>query len=538
MSSLSTLHQRQPSPRPQAVAVASWLRARLAPGARLRTDSRSVMPGDAFFGWPGHLADGRAFVGDARARGAAALVVDDVAPAPEPAPDVCRVTGLRELAGEIAASWHGEPASKVQLIAVTGTNGKTSCSHWIAQGLARCGRRSAVIGTLGSGLLDEHGGAELASFGLTMPDALTLHAMLADYVAQGANCVVMEASSIGLDQARLSGAQPAVAVFTNLSRDHLDYHGSEEAYAQAKLRLFQMPGLAAAVLNANDPLSVRAQAALAAGCRTIAYGEKPTRLQAAGIEYLVADRIIEQSDRLTLVIDGDCGHAQVDLPLLGRFNAFNALAVLGAWLASGLSFDRAVAQLGMLRPVVGRLQRIDLADTARTAAAGTGQPCVVIDYAHTPDALQQALIALQPVAAARGGRLWCVFGAGGDRDAGKRPLMGAAASACADHLVLTSDNPRSEDPLVIIAAIQAGLSRAPDLIEPDRATAIQLALVGAAPEDVVLIAGKGHEQTQEIAGRQVPFSDADEARRALMARQVGASPAAVTDMVKPGACSA
>lgn len=538
MSSISTLHQRRPSLRPEAIAIASWLRSRLAPGARLRTDSRSVLPGDAFFAWPGHLADGRAFLGDARARGAAALVVDDVPPAPEPSSDLYRVTGLRELAGEIAASWHGEPASKVQLIAVTGTNGKTSCSQWIAQGLARCGRRSAVIGTLGSGLVNEHGGAELASFGLTMPDALTLHALLADYVAQGANCVVMEASSIGLDQARLSGAQPAVAVFTNLSRDHLDYHGTEEAYAQAKLRLFQMPGLAAAVLNANDPLSVRAQAALAAGCRTIAYGEKPSRLQAAGIEYLITDRIIEQSDGMTLVIDGDWGRAQVGLPLLGRFNAINALAVLGAWLASGLSFDHAVAQLGMLRPVVGRLQRIDIAETVDAAAAGAGQPLVVIDYAHTPDALKQALIALQPVAAARGGRLWCVFGAGGDRDAGKRPLMGTAASAYADRIVLTSDNPRSEDPLAIIAAIQAGLARAPDLVEPDRGTAIRRALAEAVPEDVVLIAGKGHEQTQEIAGRQIPFSDADEARRALMALRVGASPSAATELAGPGACSA
>ncbi len=538
MSSVSTLHQRRPSLRPEAIAIASWLRSRLAPGAHLRTDSRSVMPGDAFFAWPGHLADGRAFLGDARARGAAALVVDDVPPAPEPSSDLYRVTGLRELAGEIAASWHGEPASKVQLIAVTGTNGKTSCSQWIAQGLARCGRRSAVIGTLGSGLVNEHGGAELASFGLTMPDALTLHALLADYVAQGANCVVMEASSIGLDQARLSGAQPAVAVFTNLSRDHLDYHGTEEAYAQAKLRLFQMPGLATAVLNANDPLSVRAQAALAAGCRTIAYGEKPSRLQAAGIEYLIADRIIEQADGMTLVIDGDWGRAQVGLPLLGRFNAINALAVLGAWLASGLSFDHAVAQLGVLRPVVGRLQRIDVAETVDAAAAGAGQPLVVIDYAHTPDALKQALIALQPVAAARGGRLWCVFGAGGDRDAGKRPLMGTAASAYADRIVLTSDNPRSEDPLAIIAAIQAGLARAPDLVEPDRGTAIRRALAGAAAKDVVLIAGKGHEQTQEIAGRQIPFSDADEARRALMALRVGASPSAATELAGPGARSA
>ena len=498
----------------EALDIASWLRSRIAPQARLCADSRRVRPGDAFFAWPGHVSDGRAYLGDARARGAAALVVDDAPPALSAAPDLRCVNGLRELAGEVAASWHGEPAAQVDLIAVTGTNGKTSCSQWIAQGLARGGRRAALIGTLGSGLLDARGEAGLDSFGLTTPDALTLHALLAAFVAQGADSVVMEASSIGLDQSRLSGTQPAIAVFTNLSRDHLDYHGSLEGYAQAKLRLFRMPGLAAAVLNAGDSLSVKAHAALPVGCRVIGYGEAPLRLR--GVEQLLAEQIIEHTEGLTLTVGGDFGRAQVDMPLLGRFNAFNALAVAGAWLASGVTFDEAIGRLAELKPVPGRLERVRLTDSTVPAPDALQQPCVVVDYAHTPDALTQTLAALRPVACARGGRLWCVFGAGGDRDAGKRPLMGAAAEAGADHVVLTSDNPRSEDPANIVAAIAAGMVHAPRGKELDRARAISDALSLASPRDVVLIAGKGHECWQELAGQRIEFSDVIEVRRALL----------------------
>jgi UDP-N-acetylmuramyl-tripeptide synthetase len=500
----------------EALDIAGWLRSRIAPQARLCADSRRVRPGDAFFAWPGHASDGRAYLVDARARGAAAFVVDDAPPAPSAAPDLRSVTGLRDLAGEIAASWHGEPAAQIDLIAVTGTNGKTSCSQWIAQGLARGGRRAAVIGTLGSGLLDAQGEAGLDSFGLTTPDALTLHALLAAFVAQGADSVVMEASSIGLDQSRLSGTQPAVAVFTNLSRDHLDYHGSLEAYAQAKLRLFRMPGLAAAVLNACDALSVEARAALPAGCRVIAYGEVPLCLQASGVEQLLAEQIIEHAEGLTLTVGGDFGRARVDLPLLGRYNALNALAVAGAWLASGVTFDEAIGRLAELKPVPGRLERVRATDGTAPASDRLQQPCVVVDYAHTPDALTQTLAALRPVARARGGSLWCVFGAGGDRDAGKRPLMGAAAEAGADHVVLTSDNPRSEDPARIVAAIEAGMVHAPRRKELDRARAISDTLSLADPRDVVLIAGKGHERWQEFAGQRIEFSDVIEARRALL----------------------
>ena len=501
--------------RPQAHELAAWLRTRLAPRAQLCSDSRRVRRGDAFFAWPGHRADGRTHIADARARGAAALIVDDAAPAPSPAEDLRVVHGLRDLAGEIAACWHGEPASRIDLIAVTGTNGKTSCSQWIAQGLAQSGRRCAVIGTLGSGLLDRDGAASLESFGLTMPDALALHAMLADFVGAGARSVVMEASSIGLDQKRLSGAQPAVAVFTNLSRDHLDYHGTEEAYAEAKLALFRMPGLAAAVLNGDEPFSARARASLPPGCRAIVYGTRPSPLAASGAEQLLAEAIEEHAEGLRLSIGGDFGVARIDLPLLGRFNALNALAVAGAWIASGLSLEQAVAGLARLRPVPGRLERVVSPTTA------SPQPLVVVDYAHTPDALAQALAALRPITRARGGRLWCVFGAGGERDAGKRPQMGASASAGADRVVLTSDNPRSEDPAAIAAQIASGMLRAADRVELDRGLAIAEAVAGADPSDVVLIAGKGHERWQELAHQRLAFSDVGEAARQL-ARRTGA----------------
>ena len=514
----AALSRPRPALSREAHDIAGWLRSRIAPKARLCADSRQVRPGDAFFAWPGHHSDGRTYLSDARARGAAALVVDDAPPRPSAAADLRSVTGLRDLAGEIAASWHGEPAAQIELIAVTGTNGKTSCSQWIAQGLARAGRRAAVIGTLGSGLLDARGKAALESFGLTTPDALTLHALLASFVSQGADSVVMEASSIGLDQSRLSGTQPAVAVLTNLSRDHLDYHGTFEAYAEAKLRLFRMPGLAAAVLNAGDTLYDAARAALPAGCRAIVYGEMAQRQPADGVEQLVAEQITEHAEGLTLTISGDFGRARVELPLLGRFNAFNALAVAGAWIASGASFDEAVGRLAELEPVPGRLERVSAGD-APTTGAQDQRPCVVVDYAHTPDALIQTLAALRPVAQARGGRLWCVFGAGGDRDAGKRPLMGAAAESGADHVVLTSDNPRSEDPVRIIAAIESGMVNAPRLRQSDRARAISDTVSLAGPCDVVLIAGKGHERWQEIAGQSIEFSDVVEARRALSQRR-------------------
>ena len=504
-----------------AAEIARWLSARLASQSRLQSDSRAVRVGDAFFAWPGQGSDGRAFIDRARAQGAAAIVAEARGASLQADEDLQLVAGLREQAGEIAAHYYGQPCARLDLIAVTGTNGKTSCSHWIAQGLARSGRRAALIGTLGSGVLDPRGVAALHDFGLTMPDALTLQAMLAEFVAQDVHAVVMEASSIGLHQHRLSGAQPAVAVFTNLSRDHLDYHGTEEAYAQAKLLLFKTPSLKTAVLNAQDPLSARALSVLPAGCRAIAYGHARTAWS-QHLEQLIASRIEQTPQGLLLDIEGDFGARRVKLSLLGHFNAVNALAVAASWLAVGYSIDDVVEQLSLLRPVAGRLERVSLEDKADQVHGGpvSDQPepnlvCAVVDYAHTPDALAQALAALRPLARARGGQLWCVFGAGGARDPGKRPLMGAVASQAADRVILTNDNPRSEDPQAILRAIASGLAASAHTIEPDRARAIARALSEAAPVDVVLIAGKGHERWQEFAHERLPFDDVAQARLAL-----------------------
>ncbi len=500
-------------PELQADAIVRWLRDTLPSGADLVSDSRRVKPGDAFFAWPGKNDDGREHLADALARGAGAALIESdesIQEAFAPSMTIARgpsrlpVPGLRGLAGAIAARYYGEPAERLKLIAVTGTNGKTSCATWIAQGLAAMGRPCGLIGTLGHGLA----GGPLESFGLTMPDVLSLHRMLARFERDGAALVAMEASSIGLDQGRLDGVQPTVAVLTNLTRDHLDYHGSIEAYGRAKLRLFEQPGLACAVLNAADALSVPALAALGGACEAIAYGEPQWVLRHPRLRQLLAERIVERPEGLQIEIGGDFGRAELLLPLLGRFNAANALAVAGAWLALGCRFDEVLLRLSQLQPVPGRLERLSL----------PGAPLAVIDYAHTPDALQGTLQALKPLARQRGGRLICVFGAGGGRDRGKRPLMGAVAERHADVVVLTSDNPRSEPPQAILAEIAAGMAAGAPQMEPDRGLAIDQTIDDAESTDVVLIAGKGHEGWQEIGAERLPFSDRERARRALAAR--------------------
>ncbi len=501
----------------RADEIAQWLRGRMPANGALRLDSREVVPGDAFFALPGARSDGRRFVDDAVARGAAALLVDvpadgapsgnDVVPA---LPVPCRaVPGLRMLAGRIASRFHDAPSEALRVVAVTGTNGKTSTTQWIAEGMHRPDAPSAVVGTLGSGVVGHRGAA-----GLTTPDALSFQAMLADYRARGVDVVAAEASSIGLDQGRLEGTTLEVAVFTNLTRDHLDYHGTMDAYGAAKARLFGWPDLHAVVVNGDDPFAPTLLQAARAGRGdggapdSIVYGVMPGRYGARGDRALLAERIIEDGSGVLLALGGDFGSADVRLSLVGRFNASNAMAVAGTWLALGVPFDQVAEKLEALRPVPGRMQTIER----------DGAPLVVIDYAHSPDALSNVLASLRVSCNSRGGALWCVFGAGGDRDPGKRPIMGMVAERAADRLVVTSDNPRSEEPFRIVSDIRAGLTREPAITELDRARAIERAIGEAAPADVVLIAGKGHETYQEIAGVRHPFSDADVARRALDAR--------------------
>lgn len=470
---------------------------------RLAADSRRCAPGVAFFAYPGESSDGRRYISEAIGRGAAAVIweADRFAWRDEWHVPNASVRGLKAQAGFLAHEFYGRPSESLWLCGVTGTNGKTSCSQWLAALLGECGAKTAVIGTLGSGFP-----GALCGETNTTPDALELHRRLADFMREGARCVAMEVSSHGLVQGRVNGVAFDCALFTNLSHDHLDYHGSLEAYAEAKSRLFDAPGLAAAVLNLDDVLGVRlAQRLSGRGVRTIGYCLSQAAVAPGSVtEYIAAREIRIAGDASEAVLVSSWGETEARINQAGRFNVANALGVLGCLVAYGVPFGEAAARLGALPALPGRMQRI----------GGAGQPLVVVDYAHTPDALEKVLQALRPVATSRGGRLAVVFGAGGDRDPGKRPLMGAAASRHADRIVLTSDNPRSEDPLAIIEAVRAGVT-APHAVEADRETAIRGAVREALAEDVILVAGKGHEAFQEIAGSRLPFSDAAVARSAL-----------------------
>jgi UDP-N-acetylmuramoyl-L-alanyl-D-glutamate--2,6-diaminopimelate ligase len=489
-----------------ASEAARWLAAR-TPGT-LRADSRTLKPGDAFLAWPGHASDGRRFVPAALAAGAAACLVEAEGASGAGLDDarVAGFVGLKAAAGHIADHWFGAPSARLDVIAITGTNGKTSTAWWSAQAMARLGRRCGVVGTLGIGSFEPGpDAAPWRSTGLTSPDALTLHAALRAFADQGCSACAIEASSIGLAEQRLAGARIAVAVFTNLTRDHLDYHGSMGAYAAAKRRLFDLPGLKAAVINTDDGHGAALADALRGGALdlwTVSI-RAPARLQALDLRYVdggLAFEVAERHERVTL-----CTR------LVGDFNASNLMGVIGSLRALGVPLGDAVAAAATVTPVPGRLQRV-----APSAHDGVD---VVVDYAHTPDALEQVLLALRSWAVARGGRLWCVFGCGGNRDATKRPLMGAIAAAGADRVVLTSDNPRDEAPDTILAQILAGVVGHDEVeVIEDRHQAIAHAVATAVPGDVVLLAGKGHEDTQEIAGVRRPFSDLLEARAALRMR--------------------
>jgi len=475
--------------------------------SRLTSDSRRCGPGAAFFAWRGERADGRAHIGDAVARGAAAVLWDPRGFAWQGQWQVpnAPVERLRERAGDLAAAFHGDPSAAMWVCGVTGTNGKTSCSQWIAAALDASGTRTGVVGTLGTGLY----GTPLDEAANTTPDPLEIQQALARFRDAGVAAVSMEVSSHGLEQSRVNGVRFRCALFTNLSHDHLDYHGTMQAYGEAKARLFAMPGLEAAVLNLDDPLGVvLARRLTGTGVRTIGYALSPAGVAPGSVDdTLVALDLAYAGAAMRLAIGGTRGRAVVELAQVGRFNASNALGVLGSLLAHGMDFEAAVARLRALPPVPGRMQRL----------GGGAQPLVVVDYAHTPDALEKVLLALRPVADASGGALAVVFGAGGERDPAKRPLMGAVASRLADRIVLTSDNPRGEDPLAILAAIRAGVTTGHEM-EPDRARAIAGAIAAARAGDVILVAGKGHEAYQEAGGTRTAFSDIEAARAALARR--------------------
>ncbi len=462
----------------------------------LVTDSRAIRPGDTFVAYPGERVDGRQFIAQAIAAGANAVLWDtqDFVWNPAwPVPNL-GVEHLRRQAGWLADQVYGTPSERLWTIGVTGTNGKTSTTHWIASVLSQLERPCALIGTLGNGFQ-----TALQVSANTTPDAICIHRALADYERQGAQAVAMEVSSHALNQDRTSGVRFDVAMLTNLSRDHLDYHGSMEHYAASKRKLFELEGLKCAVLNFDDTYgrSLAGQVRLAGG-EVVAYGLTSTAHAFAtqtGISMVYGRHVQMDGYGLQIDIASPWGEAVLQSGLVGRFNAENLLAVLATLLMSGVGFAEAVQHLALVQPVAGRLQRLHR----------PGGPTVLVDYAHTPDALEKVLLTLRE--SCQGGRLHCVFGCGGDRDRGKRPLMGHVAERYADVVILTNDNPRSEAPEAILAEIESGMTQTQHRVIADRAAAIRAAIEGAVVGDCVLIAGKGHETYQEINGVRHPFSD-------------------------------
>ena len=494
--------------------AAQWLRTHVR-GA-LHTDSRRVSSGDGFIAWPGGVADGRQFVASALKQGATACVVEHAgadAYAWGENDAIATYDGLKAASGLIAAAYYEQPSLSLDVVAITGTNGKTSTAWWLAHALQNAGKRCAIVGTLGVGEVDH-----LEVTGMTTPDPVLLQAKLRGMVAAGVNACAIEASSIGLAEHRLDGTSVRVAMFTNFTQDHLDYHGDMASYWQAKLALFSWAGLQAAVVNVDDAqgaaLAMQLQARDDLRVWTVSCGlhssSDPLASETASAQHIVARHIQHGVMGLCFeVVEGDEVHA-IETQLVGHYNVSNVLGVIACLRALGLRLADAVQACRVLPAVPGRMQTV----------GEVGEPLVVIDYAHTPDAVVQAVQALLPLAQSRGGELTCVLGCGGDRDVAKRPLMAAAAEQHAQHVVLTSDNPRSEDPQTILNHMLAGLKQASKaIVIADRAQAITQTVQHARAQDVVLVAGKGHEDYQEISGVKHPFSDVAHARDALAQRR-------------------
>ncbi len=506
----------------QSVEQASqWLHERLATGqlhrvggGLLHTDSRRVKAGDAFIAWPGAATDGREYVASALQAGANACLIEASGAAAYGFDDarIAQFDGLKAASGLIAAAYFSQPSRALDVVAVTGTNGKTSTAWWLAQSLNLLRKNEhttqyscGLIGTLGMGTP-----GRMMATGLTTPDPVMLQAELSRLRDTGATACAMEASSIGLAEHRMAGTQIRVAIFTNFTQDHLDYHGSMEAYWLAKRALFDMPGLQAAVINLDDAKSDE----LVRHC-------KERGLQIISTSQLRTDATLRSStpdyqmSSMTFVVHEGAEKQHMNCPVVGDFNAANMLGVIGALRAIGVSLKEACIALSDCTAVPGRMELV----------SEPRKPLMVVDYAHTPDALAQALAALRAISVARGGKLWCVFGCGGNRDVAKRPLMAQAAEQGADQIIVTSDNPRHESPDAIAMQVMAGFagshrSHKPQL-ELDRAQAIQRAVMQAAASDVILVAGKGHEETQEIAGIKHPFSDREQALASLKRRTRG-----------------
>lgn len=461
------------------------------PIKNITADSRLVKPGSLFLAYVGEKLDGRQYIAEAIQAGAAAVLWESEGFTWNAEWDIENI-GIKQLrlqAGHIASQFYKNPSEKLWMIGVTGTNGKTSITQWLSQCFNHLSNKTAVIGTLGNGLPNE-----LSPSNNTTPDTIVLQGLLAGYVRQGVKTVAMEVSSHGLHQGRLQGVKFDLAVLSNLTRDHLDYHGTMEEYAATKRRLFDEGDLKYAVLNADDALGQAIDADLThVGTPTMTYGIASGNVRATDIRF--------ENTYFTFYAITPQGNIGIKANLIGHFNVYNVLAVLASLLVSGVTLNDAVEAISHIQAAPGRMQTM----------GGGKLPLVVVDYAHTPDALEKVLATLKAQARSK---LICVFGCGGNRDAGKRALMGKLVSELANAAVVTSDNQRDENPDDIIQQIVSDM-QGNFAIEADRAKAIEIAILAAKAGDIVLIAGKGHEDYQEIAGTKYHFSDVEQAERAL-----------------------
>lgn len=471
--------------------------------AQLTLDSRTVVPGSVFFALVKHAEQRQAHIQDALQKGAIAVAFSSEHKLTDSeksliaanSAQAIAVADLHQQVSEIAARFYGRPSASLNVIAVTGTNGKTSVTHYIAEALESLNLPCALIGTLGYGRWPA-----LIENGMTTPDPISVQAMLAECVAMGVKHVALEASSHALDQGRLSAVEIDIAVLTNLTRDHLDYHGSMEAYANSKMRLFTMPSVQTAIVNLDDAMGHRIRSTCQSTKRVLGYSidQDPDAV-------LTAKLVAPKHDGIEFELESEHYHSTIQTSLLGAFNVANLLATGLVLEVLGISSEQITEVLGVCHSVTGRMQAI----SSSTA------PTVVVDYAHTPDALEQVLTALRWHAIDQA-HLWCVFGCGGDRDRGKRPQMGRIAEQQADYLVITDDNPRYEASQQIINDILRGCRNPQQVhVRTDRGKAIEFAVQNAAHSDIVLVAGKGHETTQEIAGVKYPFNDMHAVSQAL-----------------------
>jgi len=471
----------------------------------LQQDSRKVQRGDCFIAVTGLETDGRKYINAAIKAGAVAIIQQteqQVISLEWQQLPIISMPNLLQRISPLAANFYAQPSRQLDLIGITGTNGKTSCAQLLAQLLSRLQTPAAMIGTMGYGVVDKSGGCELNDTGMTTPDAVRSQAIVHELVERGSKAAVLEVSSHALLQGRVAALDFTQAIFTNLSRDHLDYHGDMVSYGEAKAKLFAFDTLQSAIINADDEFGQQILQRLAnSDTKVYSYGvvDSDADVSLQNIEFL--------ADGIRANLHSPWGQAPIHSKLLGGFNLYNLLAVVTAVCAKGFDFNAVVAQIEKLKPVAGRMQQVSVEANSKKKIT------VVVDYAHTPDALNKALLALKQHC---GGQLWCIFGCGGDRDKGKRPLMMAEALSLADHIMITSDNPRGEDPQAIINDITDELTA--ELAEAkssgrfitqqlDRGQAIAAVIASAGVGDTVLIAGKGHEAYQQIGDVKLPFDD-------------------------------